>query len=112
LNEIEMPLVLESSEDPDSVPSFEVVGNIVCVNLRPESRFVVAPPARLLVSDPATLTEFPCKMLVDGGSVVAIVSNVSGVEVVLQVELPRFQGETFICTFKNERSFLNVTLLS
>ena len=36
------------------------------------------------MSDPAALTEFPCKMSVDGGSVVAIVSNVKGVEVVLQ----------------------------
>ena len=47
-----------------------------------KSRFPVAPPAGPLVSDPAALTEFPCKMSVDGGSVVAIASNVNGVEVV------------------------------
>jgi len=92
LDEIEMPLVLESSEDSDSILSFEVVGNFVCVVLHLKSRFAVAPPARLLVSDPATLTELPCKMAVDGGSVVAIASNVNGVEVVLQEIVGHFEN--------------------
>ena len=59
-----------------------------------ESCFVVVPPTGPLVSDPAALTEFPCKMSVDGGSVVAIVSNVKGVEVVLQEIVGHFDWDT------------------
>ena len=86
LEEVAIALVVELSDDFDSKVCFEVVDSGVCVSLGLETRFANAPPARLLVSGPASKTELLSKVSVDSGPFDwwNPVSDVNGVEVVLQ----------------------------
>jgi hypothetical protein len=82
--ELEVSLEIETDIDSDSKLRFEGCGNVDGVILRMEEGSGVASPTRLLVFRPASLLQLLCEKAVRGGSVLAIVSNVDGVEVVWQ----------------------------
>ena len=82
--ELEVPLELESDENPVSKLRFEECGNVVGVILRVEEGFVVGSPTGLLVSRPTSLLELLCENSVGRRPVLASVSNVDTVEVILR----------------------------
>jgi hypothetical protein len=83
LDEMEVTLVLESDENTESIVRFECIGDEVGIVGYSNSR-LAASPTRLLVIRPASLAQSSREVFVDVGSVVAIVFDVVGAEVVLQ----------------------------
>jgi hypothetical protein len=83
-DELGVPLELESDKVPDSKLCFEACGNLVCILVCRELAFAAASPTRLFVFRPGSIPQVLCEIAVGVGSVLAIVSNVDGVEVVLQ----------------------------
>jgi hypothetical protein len=102
LDELEVPLEFESDEDADSILGFELTCDLDGICLRSEERFVVAPPARVLVPRPASSEQSSLEELVDVGAVVAIGFDVVGAEVALKDIVGHV---AIVCCFVNRSCF-------
>jgi hypothetical protein len=84
LDELEVPLVLESDEDANSILRFKLCCDGVAFGTGFKERFAGASPTRVLMFRPASSSQPTTEELVDVRSVMVIVSDVVGAEVVLK----------------------------